>query len=110
MDSLKSDWNLFNKYLPTWREKYLEQVNQHIIEIFTNDTLSNTEKFWKVKKIMDDKEKILTDCFDNYSRSNMFIHIMMMCNDKVITKEDLSEFSSNITDQINKIEEIKTVK
>jgi hypothetical protein len=58
---------------------------------------------------MDNKEKILTDCFDNYSRSDMFIHIMMMCGNKVIAKEDLSEFSSNITDQIDKIEEIKTI-
>lgn len=110
MDSLASDWKLFNKYLPTWRENYLEKINRHIIEVFTNDKLSNTEKFWKVKKVMDDKEKILTDCFDNYSRSNMFIHIVMMCNNKVIGKADLSEFSSTVTDQIDKMEEIKITK
>lgn len=45
----KSDWQLFNKLLPEWQERYMNRLNQEYKRILDGDG-SAANKFWKLEK------------------------------------------------------------
>lgn len=45
----KSDWQLFNKLLPEWQERYMNRLNQEYKRILNGDG-SPSNKFWKLEK------------------------------------------------------------
>lgn len=48
-DISKSDWQLFNKLLPKWQERYMNRLNQEYKRILDGDG-SAANKFWKLEK------------------------------------------------------------
>ena len=36
----ESDWKLYSKLVPEWRDRYLERKNQEFVEIFQNEKLT----------------------------------------------------------------------
>lgn len=48
-DISKSDWQLFNKLLPEWQERYMNRLNHEYKRILDGDD-SATNKFWKLEK------------------------------------------------------------
>ena len=44
----KSDWQLFNKLLPEWQERYMNRLNQEYKRILNGDG-SPSNKFWKLE-------------------------------------------------------------
>lgn len=50
---IESDWKYFRKHFESWRERYISHINKHLEEILSDEKLSETEKFWKLKKNCD---------------------------------------------------------
>ncbi|MDX2111269.1 MAG: hypothetical protein SFY80_13635 [Verrucomicrobiota bacterium] len=105
----ESDWKTFRNSLPELREKYLYKKNQDIVKLLNNPKESPTECFWKAEERIKEEARILRDCFDGYSRSKMYLHIMLMCRYGILEKEDLEKFSEElqaehreILEQLNK--------
>ena len=89
---IESDWKYFRSQIEPWRERYLATVNKKLQKIITDEKLSETDKFWNVKKTCDEKVKVLQLCFDDIRRSMMWIHLSSMYENKIITSEDLQQF------------------
>ena len=106
MDILESDWKLFIKNIPVWRENYLAKINKEIIAILTEKKTTDTEKFWKAKEKIDNKLEIMKDCFDDNRRSNMLIKMMVMHKNKIINMDNISGFSKDVVENVKKINEI----
>ena len=70
---IESDWKYFRSQLETWRERYLAAVNKKLQKIITDEKLSETDKFWNVKKACDEKVKVLQLCFDDIRRSILLV-------------------------------------
>ena len=45
----KSDWQLYNKLLPKWQERYMNRFNHEYKRILDSDG-SATNKVWKLEK------------------------------------------------------------
>jgi len=99
-DSLESDWQIYKKRVPEWRERYLAQKNEEIVAALSNIDKTPTEQFWDAKHVIEGEAKILTDCLDPHSRSNMFLSLLLMIRYELIEESDLNEFSEELREQI----------
>lgn len=99
-DVKESDWRLFRDRVPEWRERYLGTVNEEIADMLGSDDGTPMEIFWEAKERMDEEGKILRDCLDGHSRSNMTMHLLLMYRHGLIDDADLDAFSDNLRDHI----------
>lgn len=93
------DWKLYRRLLPKWQERYIAKLNQEYIEILSEDN-NPSANFWKLeKRIYQDRKSpgvVIT-----VSRSEFFIDIMSLMRANVISREDLNDFSKEVTDWID---------
>ncbi|WP_026659739.1 hypothetical protein [Butyrivibrio sp. AC2005] len=92
MEVNEKDWKLFRESLPKWQERYMEKLVEEYIEILKKDG-SASDKYWALEgRIKADKRNpgvVITDI----KRSNFYIHMSSLLRYKVITVDDLSDFS-----------------
>jgi hypothetical protein len=96
----ESDWKIFRKRVPEWRERYLHIRNRDILEILTDKDKTPTEQFWGAKKKMDDEAKMLRVCLDGHSRSKMFYYLYLMYQRGLVCDGDLDEFSTELKERM----------
>ena len=93
---LESDWKIFRKHVPEWRERYLATKNQELVRILTAKNPTPTEQFWNAKNRMEEEAKTLVDCLDGHSRSKMQWYLFLMYQHGLIRDPDLEEFSEDL--------------
>ena len=106
MKPKESDWKRFRDSLDKWRERYLKKKNAEMRDIIEDKGLSETEKFWNIVKFQKAESKILRDCLDGFSRSNMGLHMALMKNAGMIRQEDIAEFSKDLQEYLDRIDRI----
>ncbi|MCC4384232.1 multidrug transporter [Limosilactobacillus reuteri] len=97
----KSDWQLFNKLLPKWQERYMKRLNQEYKRILDGDD-SPSNKFWKLEKRIKEDRKSPGVIVEESKRS-MFQTLLQLISEKVITDEDLNGFSEELRDGIDDV-------
>jgi hypothetical protein len=104
MKPKESDWKKFRNSLDKWRERYLKRKNEEIRAILEDKDLSETEKFWDIVEFQKTESKILRNCLDGYSRSEMTLHIALMKKHEMICQEEIEEFSEELQEFLKNIE------
>jgi hypothetical protein len=97
---LESDWKMFRKRVPEWRERYLAEQNREIIGILSEEGKTPTERFWDAEERMKKETRILFDCLDGHSRSKMEGYLLLMRRHGLIREDDLEEFSEALRERI----------
>ena len=95
MDISKSDWKLFRVKLSGWQEKYMERLVREYATVLTDETRRASDKFWELE------ERIKTDrqhpgVIMEMRKSDAIWQIMRLIRLKVITYDDLSDFSDEL--------------
>lgn len=93
---LESDWKIYSKLIPVWRDRYLQSRNEELLALLSEKARSPTEKFWEAKKQIDGEAKILDECLGYFSRSKMEMSILMMIRHGMIQDEELEQFSESL--------------
>jgi hypothetical protein len=94
------DWKVFRKMVPDLRERYLDKSNAVLEESFRDDSLTPTEKFWRLEERVQKEARILRQCLDGHSRSRMFNYMLLMYRHKMLTDKDLEEYSEELQAQV----------
>ena len=97
---LESDWKIFSKNVPVWRERYLARKNSEISELLSDPNKTPTEQFWEALELMKDESKILRNCFDGHSRSKMEMSLLLMLKHGLIDEDDVSKFGKELSDYL----------
>lgn len=97
---LESDWKIFRKRVPEWRERYLLKKNEEIVGLLTDEGKSPTERFWDAKERMKEEAKLLRECLDGHSRSKMEWYLLLMHTRGFVQDNDLEEFSEQLRELI----------
>jgi len=100
---MEKDWKIYSKLIPDLRERYLKEKNIEIKQILEADDKSETDRFWDAEAKIEKERKILVDCLDDHSRSNMLMHMILMYKYGMLREADLSEFSAELRDRIKTI-------
>lgn len=96
MKTRESDWKRLRNSLDQWRERYLKRKNGEIRAILENKDLTETERFWNIVEFQKTESKMLRNCLDGHSRSNMALHMALMKKYEMIYQEDIEEFSEEL--------------
>ncbi|MBQ1868896.1 MAG: hypothetical protein IIU30_03830 [Treponema sp.] len=95
----ESDWKLFRVKIIDWQENYMTRLNQKIIKILSDENKTQSDRFWKASKILaSEKKSVGVVC--ELKRSMLNWNIVSLINQKVITMDDLSDFSSELQEHI----------
>ena len=102
MDVSKKDWNLFRENLPEWQERYMEKLVEEYKAILNSDQ-NASDKYWALEgRLKADKRNpgvVITDI----SRSNFYDHLISLIRYKVITMDDLKDFSEETKEVLKRI-------
>ena len=98
----ESDWKLFQVKIVEWQNCYIEKVNIKISKILVDEKLSPAERFWKAEKMIN-REKKSTGVIIEMSRSTFKLNLLRLLKEKAIVLDDLSDFSSELQEEIRKI-------
>lgn len=105
MDISKKDWKLFREKLSVWQEKYMECLVREYVDFLNDDTKPASEKFWKLeKRIKEDKRH--PGVIMEMSKSEAIWDIVRLIRLKVITYDDLSDFSDELQQEVKRIFEM----
>ena len=102
MDISKKDWKLFREKLSDWQEKYMECLLKEYVDFLSDDTKPASEKFWNLeKRIKEDKRH--PGVIMEMRKSEAIWDIVRLIRLKVITYDDLSDFSNELQQEVNRI-------
>ena len=92
----ESDWKLFSQKYYEWKNRYLEQFITEYKAILDSDD-TPIDKFAELKeRINKDSRASVFHLPGRFSRNDMYMNIMALLNNGVITIDDLSEFSDEV--------------
>ena len=96
----ESDWKRYRDMVEFLRERYLKEKNQKLNEILTDSERSATDQFWDTFEEIKKQKKILEDCLDRHSRSQMYLSMLLMLRHGMLKEEDLKGFSEELQEQL----------
>ena len=105
MDIRKKDWELFREKLSGWQENYMEGLVKEYVKFLNDDKKPAVEKFWELeKRIKEDKRH--PGVIMEISKSEAIWDIVCLIRLKVITYDDLSDFSDELKLEVKRILEM----
>lgn len=105
MDISKNDWKLFRERLSDWQENYMKGLVKEYVDFLNDDTRYASEKFWELeKRIKDDKHH--PGVIMEMRKSEAIWDIVRLMRMKVITYDDLSEFSGELQQEVKRLIEM----
>lgn len=90
----KRDWKLYREKIGGWQERYMEKLVKKYADYLNSDAPAST-KFWEMEKRIKRDKKKPGVCIE-LSKSDMFWDIARLIKDKVISMDDLEEFSDDL--------------
>lgn len=100
-DVKEKDWKILRKKIIVWQENYMQKLNDEYIEILQRDNVAS-KNFWDLeKRIFKDKRSI--GVVIDMRRSMMVENLLELLRDKIITFDDLDEFSDELKDVLKSI-------
>ena len=105
MDISKKDWKLFRERLSGWQENYMEGLVKEYANFLNDDKKPASEKFWELeKRIKEDKRH--PGVIMEMNKSEVIWDIVRLIRLKVITYDDLSDFSDELQNEVKRILEM----
>lgn len=94
----KRDWKLYREKIGEWQEHYMEKLVKEYADYLCSDLPAST-KFWEIEKRIKRDRKTPGVCIE-LRKSDMFWDIAGLVNDKVISMDDLEEFSDDLKEAV----------
>ncbi len=101
MECLEKDWKLYRKKIADWQENYIAKRIEAYKEILNSNQLPSS-KFWKLDEIIKKDKNNPGVIIKDQKRSNLYFIMLNLINYKVITFDDLEEFSDELKDSIKR--------
>lgn len=98
MEISKRDWKLFRSKIADWQEKYMEGLCKEYIELLSEEGIAS-DKFWELEKRIK-KDRKRPGVILEMKKQNLIWDFVALINDKVITFDDLNEFSDDVKEAV----------
>ena len=94
----KRDWRLYREKIGEWQEHYMEKLVKEYADYLCSALPAST-KFWEMEKRIKRDRKTPGVCIE-LRKSDMFWDIAGLISDKVISMDDLEEFSDDLKEAV----------
>lgn len=99
MEISKSDWKLYREKIAGWQENYMDRLNREYIALLSSDEGNPSDRFWKLeKRIKSDRKH--PGVVIEMKKSSALFDIAGLIRLKVITYDDLADFSSGLKEAV----------
>jgi hypothetical protein len=102
-DIPESDW----KYMRTLNAELLEtlckRLNDEALRTITGDALSEHERFLRLFEQVMNNNEIIAKCFDDWRRSNLFLKLLCLRDERLLTDEHLSHLTEETQKRIKQL-------
>ena len=105
MDISKMDWKLFREKLSDWQENYMEGLVKEYANFLNDDKKPASEKFWELEKLIKEDKRHPRVVME-LKKSEVIWDIVRLIRLKVITYNDLSDFSDELQNEVKRILEM----
>ena len=99
----ESDW----KYMRTLNAELLEtlckRLNDEALRTITGDALSEHERFLRLFEQVMNNNEIIAKCFDDWRRSNLFLKLLCLRDERLLTDEHLSHLTEETQKRIKQL-------
>ncbi len=102
MNISKSDWKLYREKIADWQENYMDRLNKEYIALLSSDEGNPSDRFRKLEQRIKGDRKHLGVTIE-MSKSNAFFDIADLIRLKVITFDDLADFSDTLKEAVRMI-------
>lgn len=99
MEPSKKDWKLYREKISDWQEAYMEKLIMEYID-YLNSSESASTKFWEMEKRIKQDKKSPGVCIE-LKKGDMLFDLVRLINERVITFDDLEEFSDELREYVN---------
>ena len=89
----EADWKIFRQLHEVWLERYCAKVNDGLKRLLSQPGLSSHERYLKIYRLIQDKDKELGFAFNDFRRSTATLQIRRIKSLGVISNEELARFS-----------------
>lgn len=101
----KYDWKLFQNKLQEWQKHYMERLVKDYVKFLNNKNQAASDKFWELEKRIK-KDKKHPGVMMQLQKSEMVWDIVYLIKMKVISYDDLTEFSDDLKQEVKRIFEM----
>ena len=102
MEISKSDWKLYREKIADWQENYMDRLNKEYIALLSSDKGNPSDRFWKLEKRIK-RDRKHPGVMIEMSKSSAFFDIADLIRMKVITFDDLADFSDTLKEAVKMI-------
>ena len=97
----KQDWKLFQEKVPQWQERYMDELVKDYIALLQSNQCSSKKMYVLEKRMKEDKQS--SGVVLSYRKADVEIDLLRMLREKVITLDDLHDFSKELQDEIKEV-------
>jgi hypothetical protein len=84
------------------------RINQEAVAIVRSEAGSEHEKYLKLYKHIRDSDRIVADCFNDWSRSNVILKTFCLRQHGLLADEQLEKLSDETRDRIRTFESMQS--
>ena len=98
----ESDWKCFRELHRIAVARYCQQVLDEINQIAADPKATSHERYLKIYKVIQERDRTMSELFDDMRRSTALTHILMICSRNLITEEEAGRFTQDTRDLISR--------
>lgn len=102
MEISKSDWKRYREKIADWQESYMDRLNKEYIALLSSKEGNPSDRFWKLEQRIK-KDRKHPGVTIEMRKSSAFFDIANLISLKVITFDDLADFSDTLKEAVKMI-------
>ena len=104
MDAIpERDWQYLRRVQGQLLEALCDRINGEASRIMANHYLKEHEKFLQLYAHVVTQNAVVADCFDDWRRSNIFLKLLLLRENRLLTDEHLSKLSAETQRRLNTV-------
>jgi len=106
-DEFEKEWRYMSKIKPELLNQLCRRINEDAIRILQQDGPTEHEKYLQLYRHLTESDEIISDCFDHWTRSRLWLRLPLLKANKLLTAEHISnlhELSQKILHTMNESE------
>ena len=98
----ESDWKYLRRIQPELLGALCSRINREAKSILESQSESEHEKYLRLFKHIDSSNRTLAECFDDWRRSNIWVKMLLLRREGLLTHEHLSKMSDQAKTDLEK--------
>jgi hypothetical protein len=89
----EADWRILRQLEPIARDRFCDRILSEVVGRATDATVGSHERYLAVYRLIEKRDRALSNAFDGLRRSTAFLQLARMRSLGLVTAEEFARFS-----------------